>query len=130
MTAEEVSSWIEAKGYTDVYRYALPIEPNSCIAVIPYPGRAGEHDFGSAELQRVRPRVQFLVRGEPDDSAEPASRANALMKDIGGMPVPCLLSGVMYSELIVLTSEPAPLPKDMNRCWTFLFNVEFYKDVS
>lgn len=135
MVVEEIADYLKALSYGSIFRNAIP--PGSaaggsdvCIALIAYgPTRSSEGRFGSVELFREHPRVQVFVRGVPNDSLEPAQRANALYLEVGRIPVPTVIGGVRYLEVHIL-QPPAPLKQDENKCFRFAFNVEFYKDVS
>lgn len=127
MTVDEIGDYLTTT-FGTIYRNGVPTGETACIALIPYPGPASEHNFGSAALKRERPRLQVYVRGVPTDSLEPSQRAHALYLAIGAIPVPVAIGGVKYHEVHV--SPPSPLKQDSNKCFAFAFAVSFYKDVS
>jgi hypothetical protein len=84
--------------------------------------------FGQAEIAREYPRVQFLIRGEPDDYVTPRVKAQDTMRAVSRVMV-TTLTGVAYYTSTILQS-PFPLRRDELRRWVFCFNAEFFKAVS
>ncbi len=128
MTAEELAGYARTNGYAHVYAYQLPSGPGVAVAFVPYPGRPGEYEFGTAAVQWEHPRLQVQVRGEPGLTKEPHDRAYALAQLLGAISVQ-IVGGVLYRSLQVL-QPPFWLMQDANKCHVFAFNVEPNKGIS
>ena len=125
MTPEELATYAEANSFQHVFRYEMPPTPDAAIAIKPYGGRPGEHEFGTAPIVWEFPRLQVTVRGAPGDTVEPHTRAADLAALYGAVQL-ITLSNVVYRGLTVL-QPPFWLMKDANNRHTFVFNVEPYK---
>lgn len=134
MTLPEISAYLATQSIgtanVNIFEDFLPPTPNSCVAVIEYGGRSSPdiRSFGQAEMTREYPRIQILVRGEPDDYVTPRVKAQDVMRAMSRI-MTTSLSGVSY-----YTSTPIqsvfPLVRDDLRRYVFAFNVELFKAVS
>jgi hypothetical protein len=134
MTLPELSAYLVAEGIgtanVTIFEDFMPPTPNSCVTIREYGGRADVNvrAFGQAEMTREFPRVQILVRGEPDDYTTPRVKAQDVMRAMTRI-MSVTLSGIEY-----YTSTPIqsvfPLMRDEVRRYVFAFNVELFKQVS
>jgi len=134
MTLPEISAWLVTQNIgvanVTIFEDFMPPTPNSCVTVIEYGGRSTPdiRAFGQAEMIREYPRVQILVRGEPDDYVTPRVKAQDVMRAMTRI-MTTTLSGINY-----YTSTPIqsvfPLDRDDLRRYVFAFNVELFKAVS
>lgn len=112
---------------TDLFADVMPDAPNTCVAVIEYPGRPSEFAFGSARVKWEFPRIQFSARGEPGDAVAPRVKLNAVRNSIVKMANATVL-GTKYLRVQPLQA-PFPNGRDANECYTFAFNAEFQREV-
>ena len=134
MTLPELSAYLVTQSIgtanVTIFEDFLPPEPNSCIAICEYGGRSDKNirAFGDAELTREFPRVQVLVRGEPDDYVTPRVKAQDVMRALTRV-MTTTLTGVAYYTSTPLQT-PFPLERDKLRRYVFAVNFEFFKQVS
>lgn len=134
MTLPELSAYLVAQGIgtanVTVFEDFMPPMPNSCVTLIEYGGRSDPNmrAFGQAEITREYPRVQVIVRGEPDDYVTPRLKAQDVLRALSRV-MTVTLTGVEY-----YTSTPMQsvfvLDRDELRRYTFAVNFEFFKQVS
>ena len=102
--AARIATAISGTVGTDVFKGRLPNEPNVCVAVFEYGGRASEHGFGVVtKVQHEHPSVQVLVRGEPQDYETPRATADAIRNSLAQVQA-TLLNGVLYLMITPLQS--------------------------
>ena len=134
MTLPEISAWLVAQGIgtanVTIFEDFMPPTPNSCVTVIEYGGRSAPdvRVFGQAEIAREYPRVQILVRGEPDDYVTPRLKAQDAMRAMTRIMTTTLSSVNYYTSTPI--QSVFPLTRDEMRRYVFAFNVELFKAVS
>lgn len=134
MILPELSAFLVTQGIgtanVTIFENFMPPTPNSCVTLAEYGGRmdADVRAFGSAELVREYPRVQALVRGEPDDYVTARLKAQDVVRALSRVMV-TTLTGVVW-----LTSTPLQAPfvlkRDESRRYVFAVNFEFFKNIS
>ena len=135
MTLPELTAYLVSEGIgtanVTIFEDFMPPTPNSCVTLIEYGGRndADVRVFGQAQMVREFPRVQVLVRGEPDDYVTPRNKAQAVMLSLSKL-MGVTLSSVVYHLSTPLQSSPFPLVKDDLRRYTICVNFEFFKEIS
>lgn len=98
--------------------------PDAAVALIETPGAPPEYDLGKL-IQIEHPRVQFLVRGIPDDYAGPrlwAEQIKAALDEIRNSSQ----SGVRYLNIDIL-QPPFQLKRDEKERVVICFNVAPWK---
>jgi hypothetical protein len=108
----------------------MPPTPNTCVTITEYGGRTAPdiRIFGQAEMTREYPRVQLLVRGEPDDYVTPRKKAQDVIRSMSKI-MTTTLSGFVY--LIVTPLQmPFLLRRDELRRYVFAVNCEVFKQIS
>ena len=134
MTLPEISAWLVTQNIgvanVTIFEDFMPPTPNSCVTVIEYGGRSAPdvRVFGQAEIAREYPRVQILVRGEPDDYVTPRLKAQDAMRAMTRIMTTTLSSVNYYTSTPI--QSVFPLVRDDLRRYVFAFNVELFKAVS
>lgn len=105
----------------------LPSSPDRVICLREYFGEMSEQQFGSASLKFEAPRLQVVVRGDPDDYETAAAEARVVYLGVGAVQAQTL-SGTFYHRIRPLT-PPFLLRLDGNRRPEIVFNCAIDKDV-
>lgn len=134
MTLPELSAYLATQSIgtqnVTLFENFQPSSPNTCVTICEYGGRTAPdmRVFGAAEIVREYPRVQFLIRGEPDDYVTPRVKAQDTMRAVSRIMMTTLTGVVYYTSTIL--QPPFVLKKDELRRYVLCFNAEFFKAVS
>lgn len=126
----EVGAYLEAETVgtvgTDLFLGQLRADPDTCMAVVQYPGRGPEFRMGIEGAAMEFPRFQFLSRSSSESTAE--ANAEAAMTAIAKVSNQTL-SGTFYAALTPMQS-PGALRRDEQDRVIFSFNFEAEKERS
>jgi hypothetical protein len=111
--ATRVATAIGGTVGTNVFKGSMPNDPDACVAVYEYGGRAADHGFGVVtKVQHEHPAVQVLVRGIADDYSTPRTTAETIRNSLAQVQA-TTLSGVFYL-LITPAQSPFLFKRDEN----------------
>lgn len=98
--------------------------PDAAVALIETGGEAPQYDLGKP-IQVEMPRVQFLVRGIPDDYFGPRIMAGRIIEALDAIRN-LVLSSVYYLNIDILQA-PFQLDRDAKERVTIAFNTSIWK---
>ena len=130
MWASDIVDYLAAAGVgtagEDLFWGSLPDKPESCGAVIPYPGQPPEQQYGSEGAWLEKPRAQFSWRAESTDKvAEAYAKAQVAFDALTGVQSTNIGTTKVYR--VVVNSSPSTLYQDEDGLPVvgFSFVVEF-----
>ena len=113
----------------DLFWGVMPDTPKFCVAVIPYPGRQPEQQFGAPDVWLEFPRAQLSCRaGAPDQIQDAFETAQLAMELLQRVQVE-VIGGTLYHRIQPLQT-PFVIDIDESGLPVVGFNFEVERDVT
>lgn len=131
-TRDEIADFLEDASVgvvgTTIFKGQMPATPDTCVAIIEYPGREPEHHFASNGIAVEYPRVQIRCRGAQQDYATPAALAQTAYRAMAAV-ANTLLNGTRYLSIDPLQA-PFLMDRDGQNRLIVGFNAQLSKELS
>ena len=131
--AQEIVEFLSDAGIgtpgTDLFYGVMPDTPKFCGAVIPYPGRQPEQQFGEPDVWLEMPRAQFSWRAGAPDQIQDAFEKLQLAYELLQRVQVEVIGGTLYHRIQPLQT---PFVSDIDESGlpVVAFNFEVERDVT